>query len=138
MEFVRAAGLAFVVLILDVLLTVGVVYVWGKSQQSGHPAIFYQTAAISLARGSTRIAGTAMIFLAAWAAARQRPSPQAYYFALALVSFYAFLDGASTAFVDFFNLGTMLTMALKLAAAVVGAALGVRHRSLRQAGAAIR
>jgi zinc transporter ZupT len=138
MEFVRAAGLAFVVLILDILLAVGVVYVWGKSQQRGHPEIFYQTAAISLARWSTRIAGTAVIFIAAWAAARKRPSPQAYYFALALVCFYAFLDGASIGFVDFFNLGSALTMALKLAATLAGAALGVRQRTVRQAAAAIR
>jgi hypothetical protein len=137
-EFVRAAGLAFVVLILDVLLAVGVVYVWGRSQPSGHAEIFYQTAAISLARWSTRIAGTAMIFLAAWAAARKRPPPQAYYFALALVCFYGFLDGASIAFVDFFNLGIALTMALKLAAALAGAALGVRQRTVRQAAVPIR
>ena len=138
MEFVRAAGLAFVVLIVDVLLAVAVVYVWGKSQQPGHPEIFYQTAAISLARGSTRIAGTAMIFIAAWAAARKRPPPQAYYFALALVCFYAFLDGASISFVDFFNLGIALSMALKLAAALAGAALGVRQRTGRQAAVTIR
>jgi zinc transporter ZupT len=138
MEFVRAAGLAFVVLILDVLLAVGVVYVWGKSQQPGHPEIFYQTAAISLARWSTRIAGTAMIFIAAWAAARKRMPPQAYYFALAVVCFYAFLDGASIAFADFFNLGIALTMGLKLAAALGGAALGVRQRTVRQAAVTIR
>ena len=29
MEYLRAAGLAFVVLIIDVVLSVGVVYVWG-------------------------------------------------------------------------------------------------------------
>ena len=79
-----------------------------------------------------------MIFIAAWAAARKRPAPQAYYFALALVCFYAFLDGASIAFVDFFNLGIALTMALKLAAALAGAALGMRQRTVRQAAAAIR
>jgi hypothetical protein len=132
MEFVRAAGLAFVVLILDVLLAVGVVYVWGKSQQPGHPEIFYQTAANSIARGSTRIAGTAMIFLAAWAAARKRPPPQAYYFALAFLAFYVLLDGASIAFENFFNLGIALTMTLKLIAALTGAALGVRQRTVRQ------
>jgi hypothetical protein len=138
MEFVRAAGLAFVVLIFDVLLAVGVVYVWGKSQHPGHSEIFYQTAAISFARWSTRIGGTAMIFLAAWAAARKRPPPQAYYFALALVSFYAFLDGASIGFEDFFNLGIALTMALKFAASLAGAALGVRQHTIRQAAGPIR
>jgi hypothetical protein len=131
MEFLRAAGLAFVVLIIDVVLAVGVVYLWGSYAHPGESAAFYETAGIPVARASTRILGTALIFLAAWAAARQRPGRPPYRFALALVFFYALLDGASAAFEGFFNLSIALTIALKLLAALAGAALAVRQRSIR-------
>jgi hypothetical protein len=138
MEFLRAAGLAFVVLIIDVVLAVAVVYVWGTYQHPGQSESFYATAGIPIARASTRILGTALIFLTAWLAARRRPPRRAYMFALALVFFYALLDGASVAFEDFFNLSIALTMALKLIAALAGAALAVRQRMAPQGDAAIR
>jgi hypothetical protein len=138
MEFLRAAGLAFVVLIIDVVLAVAVVYLWGTFQHPGQSETFYQTAGIPIARASTRILGSALIFLTAWLAARQRPQRPAYLFALALVFFYAFLDGASVAFADFFNWGIALTMTLKLIAALAGAALAVRQRTAAQGDASIR
>jgi hypothetical protein len=138
MEFVRAAGLAFVVLIIDVVLAVAVVYLWGKTQHHGHSEVFYQTAAASIQRGSTRIVGTGLIFFAAWAAARKRTPRQAYVFAVALVLFYAFLDGASVAFEHFFNLSMGLSLALKLLASWAGAALAIAQRAAAQAGPAIR
>ena len=138
MEFVRAAGLAFVVLIIDVVLAVAVVYLWGKSQHAGHPEIFYQTGAIAIQRASTRILGSSLIFFAAWAAARKRAAPQAYLFAAALVLFYAFLDGASVAFEHFFNASMALTLALKLLAAFAGAKLAIHQRANAQARPAIR
>ena len=134
MEFLRAAGLAFVVLIIDVVLAVAVVYLWGTYQHPGQPASFYEAAGIPIARASTRILGTALIFLAAWAAARRHPQRHAYGFALALVFFYALLDGASVAFEDFFTLGVALTMSLKLIAGVAGAALAMRQRTARPSG----
>jgi len=138
MEFLRAAGLAFVVLNIDVILAVAVVYLWGTFQHPGQSEAFYQTAAIPLARASTRILGTALIFLAAWLAARRSPQRPAYVFALALVGFYVFLDGASVAFEGFFNLSIALTMTLKLIAALAGAALAVRQRTAPQGDASIR
>jgi hypothetical protein len=131
MEFLRAAGLAFVVLIIDVVLAVGVVYVWGTYQHPGQPESYYATAGIPIARASTRILGSALIFLTAWLAARRRPQRRAYVFAVTLVFFYAFLDGASVAFEDFFNRSLALTMALKLIAGLAGAALAVRQRAIR-------
>ena len=137
MEYLRAAGLAFVVLIIDVVLTVGVVYVWGTYAHPNQPQSFYETAGVPIARLSTRILGSGLIFLAAWAAAR-RPQRPAYPFALALVFFYALLDGASVGFEDFFNLGMALTIGLKLIAALAGAALSVRQRIAPQGNTAIR
>lgn len=124
-EYLRAAGLAFVVLIIDVVLAVGVVYVWGTFAHPNQPQSFYESAGIPIARLSTRIVGSGLIFFAAWAAAR-RPRRPAYTFALALVFFYALLDGASAGFENFFNLDTALSIALKLIAALAGAALGAR------------
>ena len=138
MEFVRAAGLAFVVLIVDVVLAVAVVYVWGKTQPHGHTEVFYQTAALSIQRWSTRVVGTGLIFFAAWAAARKRAPRQAYVFALALVFFYAFLDGASVAFERFFIPAMALSLALKLLAGLAGARLAIAQRAASQGGSAIR
>lgn len=138
MEFVRAAGLAFVVLIVDVVLAVAVVYVWGKTQHHGHSEVFYQTAAASIQRWSTRIVGTGLIFFAAWAAARKRAPRQAYVFAIALVFFYAFLDGASVAFEHFVNASMALSLVLKLLAGLAGAGLAISQRASTQAGPAIR
>jgi hypothetical protein len=138
MEFERAAGLAFVVLIVDVVLAVAVVYLWGNTQHHGHSEAFYQTGAASIQRWSTRIVGTGLIFFASWAAARKRAPRQAYVFAIALVFFYAFLDGASVAFEHFFNPSMGLSLALKLLASLAGAALATAHRARTQAGPAIR
>jgi hypothetical protein len=129
MEILRAAGLAFLVLLIDVLIAVGVVYAWGKFFAPGHTQVYYETAGIPIARWSTRIAGTALIFGASWLAIRQRPKRNAYLFAVALVFFYAFLDGASVAFADFFTLSIAFTMLLKLGGALAGAYLGARGRA---------
>jgi hypothetical protein len=137
MEYLRAAGLAFVVLIIDVVLAMGVVYVWGTYAHPNQPQSFYETAGIPIARWSTRIVGSGLIFVAAWAAAR-RPERRAYEFALALVFFYALLDGASVGFEDFFNANLALTLAIKLIAAIGGATLGVRQRIDLKSRAAIR
>jgi hypothetical protein len=138
MEFVRAAGLAFVVLIVDVVMAVVVVYLWGRSQHHGHSEVFYQTAAISIQRGSTRIVGTGLIFFAAWAAARKRAPRQAYVFAIALVFFYGLLDGASIAFEHFFNPSMALSLGLKLVAALAGAGLAISQHASAHPGSAIR
>ncbi|MEA3176278.1 MAG: hypothetical protein QOF42_3689 [Gammaproteobacteria bacterium] len=131
MEYLRAAGLAFVILVIDVVLAVAVVYAWGRFWHPGRPQSFYETAGVPIARLSTRIIGTTLIFLAAWLAARQRPQRPAYLFALALVFFYVLLDGASVAFEHFFNLSLALTVSLKLLAALAGAALAVKQRTAR-------
>jgi hypothetical protein len=128
MEFLRAAGLAFVVLLFDVLLAVGAVYVWGKYFAPGHTQEYYETAGVPIARWSTRILGTALIFGTSWLAVHQRPERNAYGFAGAIVFFYALLDGASVAFEDFFNGSIALTMLLKLLGALAGAYLAQQGR----------
>ena len=71
--------------VIDVLIAVGVVFAWSIFVAPGHPKAYYQTAGIPIAQWSTRIAGTALIFGAAWLPAKRRPERNAYLFAVALV-----------------------------------------------------
>jgi hypothetical protein len=123
-DFAKAAGVALLVLALDILIAVAVVYVWGYTFEPGHSQSYYQTAGVPIARWSTRIAGTALMFGAAWLCAKRRPQRNPVFFAAMLVFFYALYDGATVAFADFFTLGIALTLLLKLLGAFAGAFVG--------------
>ena len=127
-DYAKAAGIAALVLIVDVLLAVGVVFAWASFVEPGHPRAYYASAGIPIALLSTRIFGTALIFAACWWAGRRNPQRNALLFAAILVFCYAVLDGASVAFEGFFVGGTAITMLLKLAAGLAGAQLAVRTR----------
>jgi hypothetical protein len=128
-DFAKAAGVAAAVLVVDVLLAIAVVYVWSIFVEPGHERAFYESAGIPLARVCTRIFGTALIFAASGWAARRHPGRNAIAFAVAVVFCYAFLDGASIFFQDFFSIGVGITMLIKLIAGVAGAILA---QSLRR------
>jgi hypothetical protein len=129
MEYFRAAGLAFLILLIDVLMAVAAVYVWGKYFQPGHTQDYYESAGIPIARWSSRVFGSALIFAAAWLAVHRQPQRSAYLFAIALVFFYAVLDGASNAFEGFFRWSIAVTLFIKLLAALTGAHLAKTHRT---------
>jgi hypothetical protein len=121
MDFLKAAGLALLLLATDILIAVAVVYVWGYTFEPGHAQSYYQTAGVPIARWSTRIAGTALMFGAAWLFAKKRPQRNPFLFAATLVFFYTLYDGATVTFADFFTLSIGLTMLLKLLGALAGA-----------------
>jgi hypothetical protein len=130
LDFAKALGVAAVVLAIDVAAAIGVVYLWSILIDPGHPSDYYQTAGIPVARLSTRIFGTALLFTAVWLFARRNRARNAFLFALAVGIFYALLDAASTGFVGVFNLSFGFTIGLKLLGAFAGAALAVRRASL--------
>ncbi|MGH9715227.1 MAG: hypothetical protein ACRD4R_00630 [Candidatus Acidiferrales bacterium] len=127
-DYAKAAGMAALVLILDLLIAFGVVYVYALFFNPGHPRAYYATAGIPVARWSTRTAGTALMFGAAWLCGSRNPNRNAYGFALALTGFYALLDSASGGFVGVFTLSFALTIGLKLAGSSAGAFAAVRNR----------
>lgn len=129
-DYAKAFGIAAAVLILDVLIAIGVVYLWAVSTP-GHSQDYYDTAGIDVARISTRIVGTALLFAAAWLFGRRNPNRNAYAFAIALAVFYAFLDAASVAFKDVFVASFAVTMALKLVGSLVGAWLATRGGAIQ-------
>jgi hypothetical protein len=128
-DYAKAAGIAAVVLVIDVLIAVGVVYLYSVLVEPGHPKAYYYTAGIPIARWSTRIAGTALLFGAAWLFGKRRPSRNAYIFAIILTASYALLDGASVGFVGVFTPSFALTIGIKLIGPLAGAVLAVRSWS---------
>ena len=132
-DFAKAAGVAVLVLVIDVLIAVGVVFAWSILAAPGHSRAYYQTAGIPIAQWSTRIAGTALIFGAAWLSAKRRPDRNAYRFAVALVVFYAILDGASVGFQGFFTFGFGLTILIKVIASLAGAFVAMRMTNITTA-----
>jgi hypothetical protein len=128
-DYAKAAGVAALVLILDVLIAFGVVYLDAVFINPGHPRAYYATAGISLARWSTRIAGTALLFGAAWRCGSRSPNRNAYGFATALTVFYALLDAASVGFGGVFTASFAFTIGLKLVGALTGALVAARMRT---------
>jgi hypothetical protein len=129
-DYAKAAGLAALVLIVDVLLAYGVVFAWALWINPGHPRAYYASAGIPFALWSTRILGTALIFAVCWWSGRRNPQRNAVLFAVVLVVCYALLDGASVAFEGFFAVATAVTMLLKFAAGIAGA-LASKPREFR-------
>jgi hypothetical protein len=128
-DFARAAGMALLVLVIDVAIAIAVVYAWSIFIEPGHPATFYQTAGIPIARWSTRLAGTALLLGAAWLGAKRRPARNAYLYAVALVLFYAIIDAATVGFQGLFEASFGLTILIKLIGAIAGAFMGIQTRA---------
>lgn len=127
-DFAKALGIAAAVFILDLLLAIGLVYLWFRFMVPGHSHAYYQKESVRLALLSTRVVGTALIFCACWWSARRNPQRHALAFALTLVICYALIDGATAAFKGFFSVPFGITMLLKLAAAIAGALVAVKRR----------
>jgi hypothetical protein len=130
LDYAKALGLAVAVLAIDVAIAIGVVYLWSVLMEPGHPRAYYETAGIPIARLSTRIFGTALLFGAAWLFSRRAPRRNPYIFVAALLVFYALIDAASAGFVDVLTLSFGFTISLKLLGALAGAMLAVRDRSV--------
>jgi hypothetical protein len=127
-DYAKAAGIAAAVLILDLLLAIGVVYAWSIFMVPGHSRTYYATAGVPIARLSTRIFGSALIFAACWWSARRNPQRNALAFALTVVICYGVFDAASAGFNGFFTLGFGVTMLLKLVAGIAGAQLAAKYQ----------
>jgi hypothetical protein len=128
-DYAKALGVAALVLILDVLIAIGIVYLYAALVNPGHPRAYYTAVGISVARLSTRTVGTALLFGAAWLCGSRSPNRSAYGFAIALTVFYALLDGASAGFVGVFTASFAFTIGLKLIGSLFGAWIAVRSRS---------
>lgn len=133
-DYLKAAGAALVLMILNVAISFPVVGAWR--------ALFEPTApphevALRIAPWSSHLVGPVLFFAAAWLLARRRPERNGPVMAAAVCAFYVLIEAASVAGYPggpalLLTLTFALSMGAKLAAALLGAALA-RRREARAA-----
>lgn len=123
-DFAKAAGAAVLVLAIDLACAFIAVGVYSLAIDPGHTQEYYMAAAQPVSTLSTRVAGPLLFAAVVWLFSRKRPDRSPWIFALVVFGFYFVIDWALIAFsLAFLNLSVLLTMALKLGGALVGAAL---------------
>jgi len=94
-DFVKALGLAVLVLAANLLLTVAAVFVYSQLFARGQSPEFYNALALKIAGWSGPIGGLLLMFGIAWLFGRRRPERNAYAFAATAFVLYALVDTAS-------------------------------------------
>ncbi|MGI8979848.1 MAG: hypothetical protein ACR2FY_11540 [Pirellulaceae bacterium] len=130
MDFAKAAGVAIVVLVLNVLIAVLVIVAYSIVIEPGHPKEYYDAAALRIAPWCSHIFGTALFFAAGYFFARRRPERNGLLFAVAFTVLYAIIDSATVGFVGALSVEHGLSMLAKLLAALAGAFLATRKRAV--------
>ncbi|MBO9575779.1 MAG: hypothetical protein J7494_08595 [Sphingobium sp.] len=127
-DFVKALGVAILVMVLDLICAFCTVFIWASlTGQTGlTPA---DPKVIEISSLSTRICGPLLFALFVWIFQRKRPDRNAWAFALSVFGFYFLIDWSLVAFKGVLEPQVMVTAALKLAGALVGAWLAKRSQS---------
>lgn len=130
MDFVKAFGVAVLLVALNVVIAFGVMWVYGNFINPGHEPAFYQQEAQRIAPWSSLVAGVFLFFLAGWEFAQRKPARNALMFAATFAIVYIILDvGIIAAAGALSALGMIVaaSMASKLIAALAGAAMARRR-----------
>lgn len=127
-DFAKAAGVACLLLVLNVLFSIPVILVYRFFIEPGHPSEFYDQAAMRIAPWCSYITGTALFFIASFFLAKRRPKRNGFLFAATFTGLYAFIDAATVGFAV--NIGAeFVSLSAKLLAALTGAFLATRSRT---------
>lgn len=129
LSYVKAAGVALALLVLNVAAAFGVMAIYGHFIEVGREASFYEQAAQRIAPWSSVFVGAVLFFLAAWFFGVRKPERSALQFALAFTAFYCLVDIVILAATG--NLGVQvgiiaLSLGTKFAAAFAGARVARR------------
>lgn len=127
-DFVKALGVAILIMLLDFACAFGFVFSWVQINQPAQPLGMMDPLTIELSTLSTRIFGPLLFALFVWLFARKRTDRSAFAFALSVFGFYCLLDWSLVAFQGILEPAAMGTMLLKLCGALIGAWLARRGR----------
>jgi len=130
MDFLKAFGVAVLLMVLNVAIAFGVMWVFGNFINPGHERTYYQDAAQRIAPWSSLIAGAVLFFLGGWVFSKRKPARDGVVFAASFALIYVAIDVAIIAAAG--ALGAMGAMvaasaATKLMAALAGAVLARRQ-----------
>ena len=120
-DFVKAVGVAAAVLAANVVIVILTVFGYSTLIEPGHPAAFYESAALRIAPWCVHTAGTVLFFGAGYLLARRRPQRNGLLFAATFSVLYAVTDAATVGFVGVFTVEFALSMVANLVAALAGA-----------------
>lgn len=127
LDFLKAFGVAALLLVLNVAAAFGVMAIYGHLIEPGHDEAFYQAAANRIAPWSSVVVGSLLFLCAGWLFATRRPMRNALAFAAAFTAFYVAIDLAVIIAMGAFGqqMGiVLLSIVSKLAAALLGARVG--------------
>lgn len=132
LDFLKAAGIALAVMTLTIAASFPMVFVYATFFEPGHPQAFYNEAAKWIAPWSSHIFGPILFLVFNYFLARRRPARNALAFAVATIGMYVLIDfGISLLFVPasaFLTPTVALSLAAKLVGALAGGWLGSRAR----------
>lgn len=127
-DYAKAAGVAFLLLVLNVLFSIPVILVYRFFIEPGHSSEFYGEAALRIAPWCSRITGTFLFFLAGFYFAKRRPERNGFLFAATFTVLYGLIDAAAVGFVGILGVKFGLAMLAKLLASLLGAFLAGRRK----------
>ena len=124
-DYVKAVGLAVLLLALNLLIAFAAVFVYAQLVEPGQERDFYAAAAPGIARWTAPVAGAALFLLAGWFTARRRPDRNGAAFIGAAFVAYLLVDAAFGAMAGGVEQLMTVQMAISMAAALVGGLAGV-------------
>ena len=129
-DFAKAAGIALLLLVLNVLLSIPVILFYAWFIDPGHPRALRQSC---VANSAVVLAhhGHCPLLRCGLSIRKRRPRRNGLQFAAAFTAFYALIDAATVGFVGAFHIEFGLSMLAKLLASLGGAFLASRgiHKS---------
>lgn len=132
-DFLKAFGVALLVMVLNVAISFAVVGVYSVAVDPGHDQAYYEAKAQEIAPWSSVAFGVVLFYLAGMIAAIRRPERNAIAFALTAAGIYIAIDLAVIyAAGALAQLGEVVAISFftKVVAALAGARMGIHRRSL--------
>ena len=115
LDFVKAIGVALLLMVLNVAAAFGVMWVYGTFLDPGHEEAFYAAAAQRIAPWSSVFAGALLFFVVLWLLAWRRAGRNGYLFAAVVAGMYAAIDVSVL-----LAAGALMSMSAVVAASMLG------------------